>query len=97
MLRFRDDLGCQSLIYARICHGPEDFDGLTRLFGCSPSLAESTSLHINCGIWAIAQAKIVTEQELKRALSILRDCRHADRDRLALLVTDWKPIEFATS
>ena len=37
----------------------------------------------------MAQAKIVTEQELKRALSILRDRRHADRDRLALLLTHW--------
>ena len=37
----------------------------------------------------MAQAKIVTEQEMKRALSILRDRRHADRDRLALLLTHW--------
>jgi integrase/recombinase XerD len=37
----------------------------------------------------MAQAKIVTEQELKRALSILRDRRHADRDKLALLLTHW--------
>ena len=37
----------------------------------------------------MAQAKIVTEQEMKRALSILRDRRHADRDRLARLLTHW--------
>ena len=37
----------------------------------------------------MAQAKIVTEQEFKRALLILRDRRHADRDRLALLLTHW--------
>ena len=43
----------------------------------------------------MAQAKIVTEQELKRALSILRDRRHADRDRLALLLTHWAGTESA--
>ena len=37
----------------------------------------------------MAQAKIVTEQELKRTLSILRDRRHGDLDRLALLLTHW--------
>ena len=37
----------------------------------------------------MAQAKIVTEQEFKRALSILRDRRHAGRDKLALLLTHW--------
>ena len=37
----------------------------------------------------MAQAKIVTEQEFKRALSILRDRRHVDRDRLALRLTQW--------
>ena len=77
------------LIYARICHGNKDFSDLPPLFGCSPSPAESNIFHIKYGIWNMAQAKIVTEQELKRALSILRDRRHADRDRLALLLTHW--------
>ena len=37
----------------------------------------------------MAQAKVLTEQELKRALSIIASRRHADRDRLALLLTHW--------
>ena len=37
----------------------------------------------------MAQATSVTEQELKRAPSILKDRRHGDRDRLAMLLTHW--------
>lgn len=35
------------------------------------------------------QAKVLTEQELKRALSVVATRRHAARDRLALLLTHW--------
>ena len=35
----------------------------------------------------MAQAKVITEQELKRALAIIAGRRHADRDRLALLLS----------
>jgi integrase/recombinase XerD len=37
----------------------------------------------------MAQAKVVTEQELKRALAMIGTRRHAARDRLALLLTHW--------
>ena len=37
----------------------------------------------------MAQAKVITEQELKRALAIIAGRRHADRDRLALLLSHW--------
>ena len=37
----------------------------------------------------MAQAKVLTERELKRALVVAATCRHADRDRLALLLTHW--------
>ena len=35
------------------------------------------------------QAKVLSEQELKRALGIIAGRRHAGRDRLALLLTHW--------
>ena len=35
------------------------------------------------------QAKIVSEQELKRALAVVAARRFAERDRLALLMTHW--------
>jgi len=35
------------------------------------------------------QAKIVSEQELKRALAVVAARRFAERDRLALLLTHW--------
>lgn len=35
------------------------------------------------------QAKVLTEKELKRALSVVAGHKHADRDRLALLLTHW--------
>ena len=38
----------------------------------------------------MAQAKIVTERELKWALLILRDRRHIGRDSFSLLVTHWE-------
>ena len=37
----------------------------------------------------MAQAKILTEAELKRALAVIAQRRHAQRDRLALLLTHW--------
>ena len=37
----------------------------------------------------MAQAKVVTEQELKRVLAMISTHRHAARDRLALLLTHW--------
>ena len=37
----------------------------------------------------MAQAKVLTEKELKRALALIAMRRHADRDRLALLLTHW--------
>ena len=35
------------------------------------------------------QAKVLSEQELKRALGMIAERRHAGRDRLALLLTHW--------
>ena len=35
------------------------------------------------------QAKVLSEQELKRALAVVAARRHAARDRLALLLTHW--------
>ena len=37
----------------------------------------------------MAQAKVISEQELKRALGIVTGRKHAARDRLALLLTHW--------
>ena len=37
----------------------------------------------------MAQAKVLSEAELKRVLAIVAGRRHADRDRLALLLTHW--------
>jgi len=37
----------------------------------------------------MAQAKVVSDQELKRALAMIATRRHAERDRLALLLTHW--------
>ena len=37
----------------------------------------------------MAQAKVLSEQEFKRALAIIAKRRHAERDRLALLLTHW--------
>ena len=37
----------------------------------------------------MAEAKVLTEAELKRALAVVARRRHADRDRLALLLTQW--------
>lgn len=37
----------------------------------------------------MSQAKVLTEKELKRALAVIATRRHADRDRLALLLTHW--------
>ena len=37
----------------------------------------------------MSQAKVLTERELKRALAVITSRRHADRDRLALLLTHW--------
>ena len=37
----------------------------------------------------MAQAKILTEAEFKRALAVISQRRHAHRDRLALLLTHW--------
>ena len=37
----------------------------------------------------MAQAKVLTELEFKRALSVIADRRHANRDRMALLLTHW--------
>ena len=37
----------------------------------------------------MAQAKVLTEAELKRALAVVMSRRHAQRDRLALLLTHW--------
>lgn len=37
----------------------------------------------------MAQAKVLSEKELKRALAVIATRRHADRDRLALLLTHW--------
>jgi integrase/recombinase XerD len=37
----------------------------------------------------MAQAKVLTERELKRALAVTATRRHAERDRLALLLTHW--------
>ena len=38
------------------------------------------------------QAKIVSEQELKRAMAVIAGRRFAERDRLALLMTHWAGI-----
>ena len=35
----------------------------------------------------MVQAKVITEQELKRAVAIIAGRGHADRDRLALLLS----------
>lgn len=37
----------------------------------------------------MAQAKVISEQELKRALVMVAARKHAARDRLALLLTHW--------
>jgi integrase/recombinase XerD len=37
----------------------------------------------------MAQAKVISEQEFKRALAVVAARRHAARDRLALLLTHW--------
>jgi integrase/recombinase XerD len=37
----------------------------------------------------MAQAKVLTEQEFKRAMAVVAKRRHAERDRLALLLTHW--------
>ena len=37
----------------------------------------------------MAQAKVLSEQEFKRALAVIAKRRHAERDRLALLLTHW--------
>ena len=37
----------------------------------------------------MAQAKVLTERELKRVLAVIATRRHATRDRLALLLTHW--------
>jgi integrase/recombinase XerD len=37
----------------------------------------------------MAQAKVINEQELKRALGMVAGRKHAARDRLALLLTHW--------
>ena len=37
----------------------------------------------------MAQAKVISEQELKRALGMVTGRKHAARDRLALLLTHW--------
>ncbi len=43
-------------------------------------------------ICAMPQAKIVSEQELKRAMAVIAARRFAERDRLALLMTHWAGI-----
>jgi len=35
------------------------------------------------------QAKVLSEQEFKRALAVVSKRRHTERDRLALLLTHW--------
>jgi len=47
------------------------------------------ALRIGKAIWAMPQAKVISDQELKRALAIAAGRRHAARDRLALLLTHW--------
>ena len=37
----------------------------------------------------MAQAKVLSEQEFKRALAVVAKRRHHARDRLALLLTHW--------
>jgi integrase/recombinase XerD len=37
----------------------------------------------------MAQAKVLSEQEFKRALAVVAKRRHHSRDRLALLLTHW--------
>jgi integrase/recombinase XerD len=37
----------------------------------------------------MVQAKVLSEQEFKRALAVVAKRRHAERDRLALLLTHW--------
>ena len=37
----------------------------------------------------MAQAKVISEQELRRALGMVTGRKHAARDRLALLLTHW--------
>ena len=37
----------------------------------------------------MAQAKILSEQEFKRTLAVIAKRRHADRDRIAFLLTHW--------
>jgi integrase len=37
----------------------------------------------------MAQAKVLSEQEFKRALAVVAKRRHHTRDRLALLLTHW--------
>ena len=62
---------------------------LFAISGCPPESPECNISLIENGIWAMAQAKVITEQELKRALAIIAGRRHADRDRLALLLSHW--------
>ena len=37
----------------------------------------------------MTQAKVLTEQEFKRALAVIAKRRHAERDQLALPITHW--------
>ena len=37
----------------------------------------------------MAQAKVLSEEEFKRALTVVAKRRHHARDRLALLLTHW--------
>jgi integrase/recombinase XerD len=46
-------------------------------------------LRFKHGIYPMAQAKVLTEKEFKRALTVVATRRHSERDRLALLLTHW--------
>ena len=45
----------------------------------------------------MAQAKVISEQELKRALGMVTGRKHAARDRLALLLTHWASYQSVTA
>jgi integrase/recombinase XerD len=47
------------------------------------------ALRIKHGILPMAQARVLTEREFKKVLAVVLPRRHADRDRLALLLTHW--------
>ena len=84
---------CSQAEIHRLCGSGDEFrppdQALHDKSGCSPESSECNISVTETGILAMAQAKVLTEQELKRALAIIAGRRHAARDRLAMLLSHW--------